>query len=229
MFIPFTFSDTDSNLVANRTNITNTFSFNNSSSKFAFDLIVQNASNTQFLYYGLETNKVKYQEVILKSTPITPLYLQTSFLHKNTLNHSSYFSSRCYLVESYSTDLLIRLQLWNRFSASAVGQYAYKINRQGEENVRRYRAELLAEYRMLDKGTFSLSVEYVYLNGYVGQNSSVSYFLTEGLSMGQNLLWTAACQFSVTQFLQLSLQYQGRAMQGHAVIHTGNVTVNALF
>jgi hypothetical protein len=87
----------------------------------------------------------------------------------------------------------------------------------------------LAEYRILEKGTFSLSAEYVYLKGDVGQNSSVSYFLTEGLSMGQNLLWTAACQFSVTQFLQLSVQYQGRAMQGHAVIHTGNVTVSALF
>lgn len=229
MFIPFSFSETDSNLVANRTNITNTFSFNNSSSKFAFDFIVQDASNTQFLYYGLETNKVKYQEVILKSTPITSLYLQTSFLHKNTLNHSSYFSSRCYLVESYSTDLLVRLQLRNRFTASAIGQYAYRINRQGEEKVRRYRAELSAEYRMLEKGTFLLSAEYVYMNGNVGQNSSVSYFMTEGLSLGQNLLWTAACEFSITQFLQLSLQYQGRAMQGHAVIHTGNVTVNALF
>lgn len=229
MFIPFSFSETDSNLVANRTNITNTFSFNNSSSKFAFDFIVQDASNTQFLYYGLETNKVKYQEVILKSTPISPLYLQTSFLHKNTLNRSSYFSSRCYLVEAYSTDLLVRLQLWNRLTASVIGQYAYKVNRQGEEQVHRYRAELAAEYRILEKGTFSLSAEYVYLNGEVGQNSSVSYFLTEGLSKGQNLLWTAACQFSITQFLQLSLQYQGRAMQGHAVIHSGNVTVSALF
>ena len=229
MFIPFSFSETDSNLVANRTNITNTFSFNNSSSKFAFDFIVQDASNTQFLYYGLETNKVKYQEVILKSTPIPPLYLQTSFLHNNTLNHSTYFSSRCYQVESYSTDLLIRLQLWNRLTASLTGQYAHRVNRQGVEHVDRYRADFLADYRILEKGTFSLSAEYVYLNGDVGQNSSVSYFLTEGLSMGQNLLWTAACQFSVTQFLQLSVQYQGRAMQGHAVIHTGNVTVSALF
>jgi len=229
MFIPFSFSETDSNLVANRTNITNTFSFNNSSSKFAFDFIVQDASNTQFLYYGLETNKVKYQEVILKSTPIPPLYLQTSFLHNNTLNHSTYFSSRCYQVESYSTDLLIRLQLWNRLTASLTGQYAHRVNRQGVEHVDRYRADFLAEYRILEKGTFSLSAEYVYLNGNVGQNSSVSYFLTEGLSMGQNLLWTAACQFSVTQFLQLSVQYLGRAMQGHAVIHTGNVTVSALF
>ena len=229
LFLPFSFSESDSNLVANRTNITNTFSFNNSSSKFAFDFIVQKASNTQLLYYGLETNKIDFQEVVLKSTPIDLLYLQTSFQHKNTQNQSSYFLSRCYLVESYSSDLLFRLQWRNRLTVALTGQYAYKKNRQGEEQVHCYRAEISGEYRMLEKGTLSLSTEYVHMTGEVGQNSSVSYFLTDGLSLGRNLLWTAACQFSVTNFLQLSVQYQGRAMQGHAVIHSGNVTVNALF
>ena len=229
LFLPFSFSDTDTNLVANRTNITNTFSFNNSNSKFAFDFIVQDASNTQLLYYGLETNKIEYQEVVLKSTPIELLYLQSSFQHRNTRNHSTYFSSRCYLVESYSSDLLVRFQWQNRLTVGLTGQFAYKRNRQGEEQVHRYRSELSAEYRMLEKGTLSVSAEYVHLTGDVGQNSSVSYFLTDGLSLGRNLLWMASCQFSITKFLQLSVQYQGRAMQGHAVIHTGNVTVNALF
>ena len=67
------------------------------------------------------------------------------------------------------------------------------------------------------------------MKGDVGESSAVSYFLLDGLSLGGNLLWTANCQLSVSQFLQLTLQYQGRAMQGHAVIHTGSITVNALF
>lgn len=229
LFIPFSFSTNDSNLVANHSQITNTFSFNNSRSKFAFDFIVHNAAQTQLLYYGLETNKVEYQELVLKSTPIELLYLQTSFQHKNTLNNSSYFTSRCYLVESYSADLQVRFQWQNRFTTTLNGQCAFKTNRQGVEKMRRYRAEVGADYRMLDKGTLSLSAEYVHLSGDVGQNSSLSYFLTEGLSMGRNILWTAQCEFSVTKFLQLFVQYQGRAMQGHAVIHSGSVTVNALF
>jgi hypothetical protein len=82
---------------------------------------------------------------------------------------------------------------------------------------------------VLNRGTVSLSAEYVYLKGDVGQNSSVSYFMLDGLQLGRNLLWTLSGQISVTQFLQIAVQYQGRAMQGHAVIHTGNLTLNALF
>jgi hypothetical protein len=84
-------------------------------------------------------------------------------------------------------------------------------------------------YCWLNKGTFSLSAEYVFLKGEVGEGSAVSYFMLDGLTLGGNLLWTVNCQVSVTQFLQLMLQYQGRAMHGHAVIHTGSVTVNAFF
>ena len=229
MFNPFPTAAEDSNLVADRMNLSNTFSFNNSSAVFAFDFIVQKTSNTQFLYYGLEKNSVDGQEVVLKSTPIELLYLQTSFNHRKTRNSSSCFTSRQYLVEAYSTETLVRLQFQNKLTGSLSGQFVYKRNLQGEEHVRRYHVETLWMYRWLNKGTFSLSAEYVYLKGYVGEGSAVSYFMLDGLSLGRNLLWTANCQVSVTQFLQLMLQYQGRAMQGHAVIHTGSVTVSALF
>ena len=229
MFNPFPCSTEDSNLVADRLNLTNTFSFNNSNTPFAFDFIVQKTENTQFLYYGLESNYVDGQEVVLKSTPVELLYLQTSFQHRKTQNSSSCFESRQYLVEAYSADALIQLQYQNKLTGSLSGQYIYKQNLQGEENVQRYRIETSWMYRWLNKGTISLSTEYVFIKGNVGKNSAVSYFMLDGLALGGNLLWTANCQVSVSQFLQLLLQYQGRAMQGHAVIHTGSITVNALF
>lgn len=229
MFNPFPRAGEDTNLVANRLNLANTFSFNNSSSYFAFDFVTQTNTNTQFLYYGLETNKVDLLELILKSTPVTPLYFQTNVRRKMTQNSSTSFESRDYWVEDYAVEQEFRLQLLNRFTASLKGMCSYKNNREGEEYVHKYNAELSVLYRMLNRGTVSLSAEYVYLKGEVGQNSSVSYFMLDGLHLGQNLLWTISGQVSVTQFLQVSVQYQGRAMQGHAVIHTGNLTLNALF
>ena len=229
MFNPFPRAVEDSNLVSDRMNFTNTLSFNNSNSKFAFDLILQKTENTQFLYYGLESVHVVGQEVVLKSTPVELLYLQTAFQHRKTRNSSSCFTSRQYLVDAYSADALVQLQYRNRLTGSLTGQYVYKRNLQGEEHVRRYRVETSWMYRWLNKGTFSLSAEYVFLKGEVGEGSAVSYFMLDGLTLGGNLLWTVNCQVSVTQFLQLMLQYQGRAMRGHAVIHTGSVTVNAFF
>ena len=209
--------------------LSNTFSFNNSSSPFAFDLIVQKSSNTQLLYYGIETNTVDNQELVLKSTPVQVLYLQTSLLHKNTRNNSSYFKTRDYLVEVFSLGQEFRLQFQNRVTASLTGQMAYKRNRMGEEQLRCYRAELSGLYRMLNRGTVSLTMDYVYMQGDVGENSTVSYFMLDGLNLGQNLLWTLSGQISITSFLQLVVQYQGRAVQHHPVIHTGSVTLNALF
>ena len=230
MLVPFAReAEEDTNLVAQRLTFSNTFSFNNSSSPFAFDFIVQKNANTQYLYYGLETNTVDYQELVLKSTPIELLYLQTSLLHRNTRNSSSCFTSRQYLVEVWSAEEEVRLQFQNRYTASLKGLYAHKVNRQGEEKVQRFNAEVSFIYRMLSRGTVSLSADYVYMKGNVEANSTVSYFMLDGLTLGRNLLWTVTGQIAVTQFLQLAVQYQGRAMQGHAVIHTGNVTLNAVF
>jgi hypothetical protein len=229
MFIPFASTEEDTNLVANRLTLANTFSFNNSSDPFAFDFIVQKNANTQCLYYGFETNTVDYQELVLKSTPVQPLYLQTSLLHRNTRNRSNCFTSRQYLVETWSAEQEVRLQFQNRYTASLKGLYAHKTNLEGVEKVQQYHADLSFTYRMLNRGTVSLTAEYVYLKGDMGENSTVSYYMLEGLNIGQNLLWTLSGQISITQFLQVAVQYQGRAMQGHAVIHTGNVTLNALF
>ena len=229
MFNPFPCTTTDTDLVADRFNLTNTFSFNNSNSPLAFDFIVQASENTQFLYYGMESNRIGSQEVVIKSTPVELLYLQTSFQHRKTRNSSSCFASRQYLVEAYSTNALVRLQYRNKLTGTLSGQYVEKRNLQGTERVRRYRVETSWVYRWLSKGTVSLSAEYVFMRGDVGESSAVSYFLLDGLSLGRNLLWTVNSQVSVSQFLQLILQYQGRAMQGHAVIHTGSITVNALF
>ena len=229
MFVPFAPVREDENLVSERLMLSNTFSFNNSSSPFAFDLIVQKSSNTQLLYYGIETNTVDNQELVLKSTPVQVLYLQTSLLHKNTRNNSSYFKTRDYLVEVFSLGQEFRLQFQNRVTASLTGQMAYKRNRMGEEQLRCYRAELSGLYRMLNRGTVSITMDYVYMQGDVGENSTVSYFMLDGLNLGQNLLWTLSGQISITSFLQLVVQYQGRAVQHHPVIHTGSVTLNALF
>ena len=229
MFVPFAPVREDENLVSERLMLSNTFSFNNSSSPFAFDFIVQKSSNTQLLYYGIETNTVDNQELVLKSTPVQVLYLQTSLLHKNTRNNSSYFKTRDYLVEVFSLGQEFRLQFQNRVTASLTGQMAYKRNRMGEEQLRCYRAELSGLYRMLNRGTVSLTMDYVYMQGDVGENSTVSYFMLDGLNLGQNLLWTLSGQISITSFLQLVVQYQGRAVQHHPVIHTGSVTLNALF
>ena len=81
-------------------------------------------------------------------------------------------SSRDYFVEAWSAQQEVRLQFQNRYTASLKGMYAHKTNLQGAEKVQQYHADLSFMYRLLNRGTVSLTAEYVYMKGDVGENSS---------------------------------------------------------
>ena len=95
--------------------------------------------------------------------------------------------------------------------------------------MRAHKASLTADVRMAKYGVLTGSVQYVLMGGSVPANSSISYVMLEGLSIGQNALWELRYQLSLNNYLQLAFYYEGRYSQGHRVVHTGNVTVKAQF
>lgn len=228
MFQPFIIYDDGENTVANVFNLSNTLSFNNSNSKFAFDFTVSKTNNTQFLYYGSETNSVELQDVTIKSLPIEQLYLQTFFQHKQTDNKSSLYS-RNYLIECYSLRQDIRLQFLNRYITTIYAEYSMKNNLQGIDKINLIQAGLEFSYRWLNRGNVCVTGQYVNILGQCNPNSSASYYMLNGLSVGQNVIWTVDAKFSVSDFLQLSLQYGGRAVPKRPVVHYGNVSISAVF
>lgn len=227
MFLPFLIKD-DENTVANTLNLANTLSFNNANSKFAFDFTVQKTNNKQFLYYGYESNNTDLQEVTLKSTPLEQLYLQTMFQHRRNQNKST-FNSRNYSIESYNINEEIRLQFQNRYFAVLTADYAMKNNLEGNEKLNSLQLGLSFIYKWLNRGNISVSGEYVNIRGRSGDNSTVSYQMLGGFSVGQNFAWNIDSSIAVSEFLQLSLHYNGRAVSGQKVVHYGNVSISAVF
>jgi hypothetical protein len=70
----------------------------------------------------------------------------------------------------------------------------------------------------------------LYKNQFIGNTySPVGYQMLEGLQPGSNLTWRLMAQRNLTQYLDLSLQYQGRSNQSTATIHTGSVQLRAFF
>lgn len=228
MFQPFVINDDDENTIANVLNLSNTLSLNNSSSKFAFDFTVSKTKNKQFLYYGYETNSIELQDVTIKSLPIEQLYLQTFFQHRQTDNKSSLYS-RNYSIDCYSLRQDIRLQFLNRYIATVYAEYSMKNNLQGTDKINLIQSGLEFTYRWLNRGNVSVTGQYVNILGQCNQNSAASYYMLNGLSIGQNVIWTIDAKFSVSEFLQLSLQYSGRAVPNRSVVHYGNVSISAVF
>lgn len=107
--------------------------------------------------------------------------------------------------------------------------YISKKNHQGGESVQEHKLMTTFDFRMLKRGVLSFSAQYIQIGGSIKQGTSLAYVMLEGLSCGRNAIWRVAYQMAVTEYLQLSLEYDGRASQGHRVVHTGNLTVKAQF
>lgn len=74
-------------------------------------------------------------------------------------------------------------------------------------------------------GEFSL-----YNNKFQGnQWSAVAYQMLEGLQPGKNITWRAILQKTLTQYLDVNLNYQGRKSETSKAIHTGSVQLRAFF
>uniref|UniRef100_UPI00404B2BAE hypothetical protein n=1 Tax=Flavobacterium sp. TaxID=239 RepID=UPI00404B2BAE len=74
-------------------------------------------------------------------------------------------------------------------------------------------------------GSFSL-----YRNNFEGQNNTaVAFQMLEGLQPGNNQTWQILVQKSITDFLDININYQGRKSETSATIHTGSVQLRAYF
>lgn len=228
-FNPFYAHLEDTSLVSRQLSFNNTLSFNNSASKFSADFTVQENQTKNLLYYGFESNTVSLQEIMLKSSPCKFLFLQTGYQHHRTENVSELMPSRCYQIEKHQGDLKVQTQFNNRYMTTIAYSYISKKNHQGGESVQEHKLMTTFDFRMLKRGVLSFSAQYIQIGGSIKQGTSLAYVMLEGLSCGRNAIWRVAYQMAVTEYLQLSLEYDGRASQGHRVVHTGNLTVKAQF
>lgn len=228
-FNPFDFHLQDTNMVSRMLSVNNTFSFNNSASKFAFDFIVQKSLNKNLLYYGYEQASVDLQRVVLKSTPCPQLYLQTEYQHSITGNKSDYVQNRNYIIVSHQALGQLRWQQANRYQCALVYTYTWQRNNMGIERASTHDGTASFTYRSTKYGSAVVTVSYVHIQSADMEEGSVSYAMLKGLRPGHNALWGLSYQVPVSEFLQLSLQYDGRVSEGSQVVHTGQISVKAQF
>ena len=55
------------------------------------------------------------------------------------------------------------------------------------------------------------------------------YDLTKGITVGKSFLWTISLDYRITNFIQATLNYFGRAEGNSKVIHTGTAELRAYF
>ncbi len=140
------------------------------------------------------------------------------------------FESRNYLIKSYQLAPKISYIFSPNASWDLFYEFQNKDNRIGDlEKLNQNRVGTSFTYNSEKKlsmnGEFSL-----YENKFKGNAASpVGFQMLEGLQPGQNLTWRLLIQRSLTKYLDVNVNYQGRKSESSQAIHTGSVQLRAYF
>lgn len=227
-FNPFYLKMNDTNVVSSNMSFINTLSYNHKS-LFSVDFIVQVNRNKSLLYYGSDLGSFDLHQVVLRGNPCPMLTLKTDYRHSMKDNDSQFMLSRSYRIEAHQTLNEIGFHYKNKLFVILGYDFFTKWNRSGGQRAIQHKVNLEVKYKMLKKGNLTGEVSYILMKSDVETNSSLAYEMLEGLSVGNNMTWTAKYEASIADFLRLNLMYQGRFTQGNKVIHTGSLELRASF
>jgi hypothetical protein len=232
---------------------TNSFEWN-PFSKNEVDLIGLNNNfrNSLFFHKGKQRNSITYtynssslknllnfgsQENYLKSHQLQYVHLVKKFwlfqLQTNTSNSESISDS--YASRNFNIDgIEVAPKVSYIFSKNASWDIFYenssKENTLGDlESLKQNQFGTSFNWNT-EKG-FSMNGIYTYINNnFTGSTSSpVGFQLLEGLQNGKNSTWQLLFQKNITQFLDVSINYNGRKSETSKTIHTGTVQLRAFF
>lgn len=223
-------------------------------SKSEEDLIGLNNNfrNSLFFHKGKQRNSVTYtynssslknllnfgsQENYLKSHQLQYVHLVKKFwlfqLQTNTSNSESISDS--YATRNFNIDgLEMAPKVSYIFSKNASWDVFYenssKENTLGDlESLKQNQFGTSFNWNT-EKG-FSMNGIFTYINNDFSGNASspVGFQLLEGLQNGKNTTWQLLFQKNITQFLDVSINYNGRKSETSKTIHTGTVQLRAFF
>lgn len=226
---PFPSNIADSVLVNRSLNFKNNFGFSLPTSYFSLNYVTMMNQSKNLLYYGFESLNLKHHEWVLRSEPTKALILKVMYRYSVKQNRVEGFSGRDYQIVAHQLEQSVTLNFDFNLSLSAVGEAGYKRNQLFGETMKRYKAELDATYRMKQLGTIDLRLQYINILYNGVEAGSVAYEILDGLTTGHNFLWNLTYQTKLFEYLQLSLQYDGRITNDLKLIHTGFLQLKAFF
>ncbi|MBY0427101.1 MAG: hypothetical protein K2Q22_15810 [Cytophagales bacterium] len=86
-----------------------------------------------------------------------------------------------------------------------------------------------AKFNKVSSRTIQANVKYTNITYNGAVNSPIGYEMLEALQPGNNFNWSINIQQKLTNGLQITVNYEGRASQGQRVVHIGRMQVSALF
>jgi len=228
---PFFINEADTALVSSASLMRNSLYFNKADPIWGADFSVSETRTKTLLTDGIESNeKLDYTAHMRwnfsKKLTLQPVFDWGIKSYSNTFvdtnNYRVYFyQPGCALV--YQPTQKLRFNLSYSFSneQNQEGQYHELgiINNGGLEG----------QYNWVSKATANIRFNYIHIQYPYNETSPVGYQILQGLQPGSNYTWSVIWNQRLQNNLQLTLNYEGRASEVNAPVHTGKVNVTYIF
>jgi len=229
-FNPFSKNLVDTSLITLTSFLSNTIYFNRKNSVWGIDVTHRLNNSKALLNYGFESNSLR--DLTIKGRWNLNRSIATSFTNKYDRNQliTPSFANRNYQVDEVSAEPSISYIYKSDFRVSLIYTHDEKKNKIGEfEKSSNNQLATEVKYNVLSNATINarFSLNNISFNG--DPNSTVGYILLDGLLPGKNYLWNLDLTKRLAGNIELNLQYEGRKPGNTPVIHTGRLSLRAIF
>lgn len=228
-FNPFNKTLEDSSLISLYSFLSNTIYFNRKDPVWGIDVTHRLSNTKALLNYGFESNSLR--NLTLKGrwnlNRSFAANVSNSYVRNQLITPS--FTNRNYLVDELIAAPSVSYIYKSDFRLSLIYSYDKKENKTGIERSLNNQLSVEAKYNVLSNGTINgrFSLNQIHFTG--DANSTVGYILLDGLLPGKNYLWNLELTKRLAGNIELNIQYEGRKPASSSIVHTGRVSLRAIF
>lgn len=228
---PFENNIDDTLLISASSSFRNTVFYNRTSTIFGTDLTYDRNASKTLLTNGIESRRLERLIMNTRLNFSRSYGLQQMLEAGRKQNHSEFFSERDYDLELFTTESRFNYQPGTDWRISFIYEYKLKKNRlqQTVEFSEQHRGGTEIKFSKVQKGIITAKFNTIRIVYNGKENSSLAYEMLEGLTKGINYTWGLNIQRTLSGFLQLTLNYEGRKTENNKPIHTGGVELRAFF
>jgi hypothetical protein len=224
------FSKNEENLIGLNNNFRNSVFFHKGKQRNSVTYTFNSSSLKNLLNFGSQENYIKSHQLqyahLVKKFWLFQIQTNTS----NSESISNSYASRNFIIEGIEIAPKVSYIFSKNASWDLFFKNNNKKNKLGNQEILKQNQFGTSFNWNTEKG-FSMNGIFTFINNnFTGSSSSpVGFQLLEGLQNGKNTTWQLIFQKNITQFLDVSINYNGRKSETSKTIHTGNVQLRAFF
>ncbi len=236
-FNPFGVSFADTSLLAVNKLFRNSFYVLRTDPVFGLTVNYQNTTTKFLSNNGSELRNQKFTEGIARWNIYVKFLLELKAAKGIRQSENEFFNTRNFFINYYDVSPKITFQPTNQFRTNLSYSLVHKQNNAdlgGETSINKaLKAE--ARWSKASKTNIEASFGYILINYYrqdgaeASENSTIGFEMLEGFKTGQNYTWAASFIKTLSNNLQITLQYNGRKSEGSKMVHIGTAEIRAFF